>query len=1158
MGVVHRAWDTALSRLVAIKMIQGVIRDPKIARERVARFRREASAVGRLRHEGIVGIHEVDDHHGQPFIVMDFVDGESLEAALTRGALDHRRLADAVRRVALALQHAHEAGIIHRDVKPENVLIDREGGVPKLLDFGLAMDEESMERLTQSGQLMGTPLYMAPEQLGGRDADPVGPATDVYALGGLLYRGLAGNPPFIADAMVNIVAKLVKDDPEPPSRVDPTVPAELEAITLRCLAKKTKDRFGTATEVAAALGAFLGVDEASGSGERRARSSSGAIRRARSSGRRPAATAAPAPGRAVPIAAVAAGAIALVAFAAGLILPQLAPGESSAERAGVGASDEPTRPPDRSEPPRAVELPAEAPREPGPPADPSWRAIWSDGDGARPEVAVAALWASVGRVADPLAGVRDGGDALDAAFLGSAEKLDDGRIRVRYDPATHGRIVIRSPQLYFLAGGPRSGWLSKTGIDATRIEAPNDAGTFQLRFGEAHWERLRFEARLRLQPIDTGAVNLAGALKLHGREKRAGLTDSTAKTPLERVFDGGWHTVAVGPDEPAGGRVLVDGETLEVLDGPVAAIPRWTEPPSIHFSEIVLGIDDVIVSGRPRRPDVPAIAAAPAHLTADARVAAAFTVEVDDAVADPVGGPFVGIGDPTGDRLVAELTGDRLIVRHGELVLGSAALPGAGAPGAGWITLEQRGDTLNARAELAGRSARVEVAEPLPLRSVARRALWGSMAPRVRFESIAIHEQDDATGWAAWSRLARERSEQALRFDRAENPRAVWRRASLALAAVTEPSWAAERFVGSPAQRRSLAVAVTPALHEASLALTDASPVRRDLLARLALAAVLGGEPVRATFAIQSLMDLTGGAAGARAALDRLVHDEGSPSLVLSLARGLQMALTDPDAAIVATQVAEIVARDLRGEALHHRAAAMRTRLPEIAEADRVEALEMILDALEEAAAEGVDSWNVEADIADALGRLGRHDDAVPHWRIAIERRSEYWWVRFRLAETLTNAGRIQEALEELIGAIARAPGRGSLLNEVGRLVNEGRLLRQRPGLVAAALVVVADGADRAGDRSARQQLIPQVRALIEQAEAADPRDADLLAYAAHRIGEETVRVPPGDRPTAILVRTRLDPRPERGPALRRAAVADPLVGHLARTDERLAGLITD
>jgi serine/threonine protein kinase len=250
MGVVHRAYDTVLRRPVALKMIN----EAGPSAEQRRRFQTEASAVARLDHPGIVAVHDTGEHRGRPFFVMELVDGESFEALLARGPVPLERTLAIVRDVATALAHAHSKGVLHRDVKPENIVIDRTGR-PRLMDFGLARELASAERLTASGSWLGTPAYMAPEQADG--AREQGPAADVYALGAVLYRAVAGRPPFNDTTLAAALKSVLFDPPVPPSKVGAAISPELERLILRCLAKRPSGRPNSAEALAAELERLL-------------------------------------------------------------------------------------------------------------------------------------------------------------------------------------------------------------------------------------------------------------------------------------------------------------------------------------------------------------------------------------------------------------------------------------------------------------------------------------------------------------------------------------------------------------------------------------------------------------------------------------------------------------------------------------------------------------------------------------------------------------------------------------------------------------------------------------------------------------------------------------------------------------------------------------
>ncbi len=252
MGVVYRARQVRLNRIVALKMIlAGQFASPAD----VQRFHTEAEAAAQLDHPGIVPIYEVGEHDGHHFFTMGFVDGGSLSARLQGGPLAPREAAQLVLQIAEAVQFAHERGVIHRDLKPANVLLDRQGQ-PRITDFGLAKNLRRDSGLTASGQVMGTPSYMPPEQAAGQ-IQHVQEAADVYSLGAVLYALLTGRPPFQADNLVDTLMQVIEKEPVAPTALNSRVPLDLETICLKCLEKDRQRRYDSAAALAADLGRFL-------------------------------------------------------------------------------------------------------------------------------------------------------------------------------------------------------------------------------------------------------------------------------------------------------------------------------------------------------------------------------------------------------------------------------------------------------------------------------------------------------------------------------------------------------------------------------------------------------------------------------------------------------------------------------------------------------------------------------------------------------------------------------------------------------------------------------------------------------------------------------------------------------------------------------------
>ena len=258
MGVVYRAWERGLRRTVALKM---VLRGGDATEAELARFAAEARAAALLDHPGIVAVHGAGVYDGRPYFSMRYVEGQTLGALMAGGPLKPREAARLLAQVARAVQHAHAHGVLHRDLKPSNVLIDR-AGRPLVTDFGLAKcvappaGGAVETALTRSGDVVGTPAYMAPEQVSGRRGTP-GSGSDVYSLGVILYEMLTGRPPFQGATPFDTLLLVLDQDPVRPRLLNPRVDPDLELICLKCIQKDPGLRYPGAGELADDLEAVL-------------------------------------------------------------------------------------------------------------------------------------------------------------------------------------------------------------------------------------------------------------------------------------------------------------------------------------------------------------------------------------------------------------------------------------------------------------------------------------------------------------------------------------------------------------------------------------------------------------------------------------------------------------------------------------------------------------------------------------------------------------------------------------------------------------------------------------------------------------------------------------------------------------------------------------
>jgi serine/threonine-protein kinase len=252
MGVVYKAQQPRLGRLVALKM---VLAGAHAGPEALMRFHLEAEALAGVQHPHIVQVYEVGEHERSPYLALEFIDGPALDKKIGDRPQAPRQAAQLIETLARAISCAHQRGVVHRDLKPANVLLTKDG-VPKITDFGLAKRLGEHDSGTKTGAVMGTPSYMAPEQAAGKSRE-IGPATDIYGLGAILYHLLTGRPPFASATTMETIHDVQTKEPVAPRRVQSKIPADLETICLKCLAKEPLKRYGSALDLAEDLRRFL-------------------------------------------------------------------------------------------------------------------------------------------------------------------------------------------------------------------------------------------------------------------------------------------------------------------------------------------------------------------------------------------------------------------------------------------------------------------------------------------------------------------------------------------------------------------------------------------------------------------------------------------------------------------------------------------------------------------------------------------------------------------------------------------------------------------------------------------------------------------------------------------------------------------------------------
>lgn len=269
MGVVYQAHDPKIDRMVALK----VLRPDRVTSDAfMARFLKEARAIGRLCHPGIVTVYDVGEDHGTVYIAMEYLQGEPLDQLMQKGRLTVAQSIDVACQVAEALDYAHQQGIVHRDIKPSNIILTRNQKA-KLTDFGIArIEDTSAGYQTQAGEILGTPNYMSPEQVMGKKADG---RSDLYSVGVILYEVVAGKRPFTGNNLAAIFRSITHDVPEQPYSIDPFISRSLSDVIMKSLSRSPDGRFQNGKALADALKRFEAVPPASNGAGRNEKKSRG-------------------------------------------------------------------------------------------------------------------------------------------------------------------------------------------------------------------------------------------------------------------------------------------------------------------------------------------------------------------------------------------------------------------------------------------------------------------------------------------------------------------------------------------------------------------------------------------------------------------------------------------------------------------------------------------------------------------------------------------------------------------------------------------------------------------------------------------------------------------------------------------------------------------
>ncbi len=1129
MGTVVEAEAPSGGR-VAVKIVSAEhARQPR----RLARLEREAAAARAVDHPGIARLLDVGVDAGTPFLVFELVRGGTLRDELRRGPLPWRDAARLGTKLASALAAIHDADLIHRDVKPDNILLDAGTGggrrEPKLADFGVAKAATGstplgfVGDLTGTREVVGTIAYMAPEQIAAsRD---VGPPADLYALGATLHEAIVGTCPFEGSMTEIAATKVARGAPSlAVAAAAREVPATLVELVDRLLDRDATRR-GTAREAAQAL-------------ERIARATAPRLASRSSGGRSPRAVAAAV---GVAVLAGAGGSTAVLLLGRDGPPPSVASGDGAPDAAlGASATD--------AEP--VIEAP------------PGHRLHWSLATGPAPELTPgAALWPDAA-TADPwpaLSGTDP--EAVPLVFAGEARPVGDGRVMVRY-PASAFDAAMRGPGTFFLYGDAEDLRPSPVegpgGRPAARWTSADQAGPVLISVGRAFWTEARLVMDLRAETIDATNMALtrrpASGPKLGMEARRGWLYAGSAASAasLARAsfaFPGPWRRLEVDTSRERG-RVLVDGREIAGLGDGLAPDDR---PSAIvlNITEMALSVGSFEVTGRAHRGDHAARALVPGPLAGGARIEATFRRD-----GPGVGGPLLALVSAEGDAIELEADRSDLVLRHGRRELARARL-GEEPPRRGRLVLERRADALIGRFEPdpedADEVAAVQLAagDPFPLRGGGVRAAYGSTAPRIRFDEVTVFGAIEADPLLA----AFDAAADGALLDAVGGPsaRARWRAGAARLRTVVESAAAPAGVFGERGAPRRLQVGLAATTDLLAAAAGLEGPARTDALARAVLAAVVAGQLELAREAALAVATEPDG----RRVLDELHVFGGDPMLLTVLAEGWIVSPADDEASYeTALEAADLVLADgdpRRGAVLHRKAL-----LYGFHRGHGEEALEL----LGRARRHGMDPVVCDGDAARLLARLGRYDEALARFEAALAGRPDVWFYWWSMGAVLAGEGRGAEAVEAFVAALSYA-NRPNLAVDLRRILLEGAETIAPGHLAAGFLVLHQLVRPESLPEGAHAQL--RVRALAAAARASgDPmtsRDAALATHVRVVLGERPRLPDAGGPPVLVLTRLRLRSASSADDARRRmteASALDRFVGALARIDPVLAPFITD